>query len=208
ITSIFAPLLTGSAVVLYGGEYGVSALDKIIEEKRVEVVKLTPSHLKMIKDIEDEVVSGSSIKTFIVGGEELDTHLAETIHSKFKGNIKIYNEYGPTEATVGCMIHEFRITTENRRSVPIGIPAANTAIYLLDDNLAPVPPGVAGELYIAGDGIAAGYLNRPRLTADKFIQNPFNKEQRMYRSGDSARWLANGIIEFLGRIDGQVKIRG
>ncbi len=208
ITSIFTPLITGNALVLYGGDYSQFLIEKIIEENRVGVIKLTPSHLNMMRDIDIDEKSKKGIKRFIVGGEELDTQLARDIHTRFDGNIEICNEYGPTEATVGCMIYKFNPGVDNRKSIPIGFPADNSKIYLLDKNQDPAPVGVMGEIYIAGDGIADGYLNRPELVAGKFITNPFASNERMYRSGDLGRWINGDHIESLGRIDHQVKIRG
>ncbi|MCP5106114.1 MAG: AMP-binding protein [bacterium] len=150
----------------------------------------------------------STVKAFIVGGEVLDTSLAGDIHEIFGGKTAIYNEYGPTETVVGCMIYKYDPGSDGRSSVPIGIPAANTGIYLLDNNRQPVPPGAGGELYISGHGVARGYINRPRLTTETFIDNPFEPGQTMYKSGDMARMLLDGNIEFLGRSDDQVKIRG
>ncbi|MCP4229506.1 MAG: amino acid adenylation domain-containing protein, partial [bacterium] len=147
-----------------------------------------------------KVIDGScSIKRFIVGGEALDSSLAADIARNF--DVEIYNEYGPTEATVGCMIHRFDAEDCNRPTVPIGVPEANVQIYLLDRKQRPVPPGAAGEIYIGGHGLATGYLNRPELTAESFSTS-------LYRTGDLGRWLRNNTIEFIGRTDQQVKIRG
>ncbi|MCP4151048.1 MAG: amino acid adenylation domain-containing protein, partial [bacterium] len=129
-------------------------------------------------------------------------------HQRDPGKIEIYNEYGPTEATVGCMIHRYNPEEDNGITVPIGKPAANTQIYLLDKNKHPVAPGLTGEIYIAGKGLAIGYLNRPETTAQRFLPNPFQPGEKMYRTGDSGRWLPGGKIEYLGRTDQQVKIRG
>ncbi len=147
----------------------------------------------------------------IVGGEELKRDLAAEIYEMFAGNIEIYNEYGPTETVVGCMIYKFDYEKELSVSVPIGTPADNVQIYLLDEGLKPVASGVVGEIYISGDGVARGYLNREDLTKERFIQNPFMINQsgsRMYKTGDLARMLPTGNIEFIGRIDNQVKVRG
>jgi len=121
--------------------------------------------------------------------------------------VAIYNEYGPTEATVGCMIHRFD-PAEKALSVPIGVPAANTQVYVLDSHQNPVPIGVIGEMYIGGDGLARGYLNRPELTSERFVPNPFQPGTRLYKTGDLARWTTAGKLEFLGRSDHQVKVGG
>ncbi|WP_438498695.1 AMP-binding protein, partial [Paenibacillus sp. IHBB 3054] len=119
----------------------------------------------------------------------------------------LHNLYGPTEATVDVAYYD-SAPTFAKAAVPIGGPIANTQLYIVNDNRQLQPIGVAGELCIAGDGLARGYLNRPELTAEKFVDNPFEPGTRMYRSGDLARWLPEGNLEYLGRIDHQVKIRG
>jgi tyrocidine synthetase-3 len=199
---------------VYEGDIRESLTGKILPENRVGAVKLTPSHLKLIMEQKGNHLRSSgekmksNIKRFIVGGETLETKLAREIVETFHETPAIYNEYGPTEATVGCMIYEFSPGTDIRQSVPIGIPADNVYIYLLDKNKKPVPLGIVGEVHISGDGVARGYLNWPELTDEKFIDNPFAAGKRMYKSNDLARFLTDGNVEFLGRIDHQVKIRG
>jgi tyrocidine synthetase-3 len=207
VTSIFTPLVTGNTIVVYEGEERDFLIEKIIDENRVGVIKLTPSHLYVIKY---KPMDQSKICGFIVGGEELETRIAREIDAKFAGNVGIYNEYGPTEATVGCVCYKFNPAEDNGQAVPIGVPTDNARIYVLDRNQKPVPKGVKGEIYISGDGVARGYLNRVELTAEKFIENGFyhGHRGRLYRSGDMAKWLADGNIEYLGRVDQQVKIRG
>jgi amino acid adenylation domain-containing protein len=216
VTSLFTPLITGSTIVIYEGEEKNFLIEEIIDENKVGVVKLTPSHLYVIKHKE---LHQSNIKCFIVGGEMFETRIARDIAAKFNNNIEIYNEYGPTEATVGCLIYKFNPAKDNYTSVPVGIPIAETQIYLLDSNQRPVPEGVSGEIYVSGKGIARGYLNSPELTAEKFltVSHRLHRSHRSYRSyiskklyktGDIGRWLPGGNIEFLGRKDHQVKIRG
>jgi len=205
VTSIYTPLITGSKVVIYGKETGQLLIQDILQKNEVELIKLTPAHLSIIKDLDN---SRSNIKRIIVGGEQLDTTLTKKVYNSFSKGVEIYNEYGPTEASVGCMLYKFDIDKDKRASVPIGVPADNTKIYIVDKNDKLQPIGVAGELCIAGDGLARGYLNRPELTEKVFVQNPFEPNTRMYRTGDLARLLLDGNIEFLGRIDNQVKIRG
>ena len=176
-----------------------------MQDNLVDVLKLTPSHLALIKDLDNR---NSRVKRLIVGGESLTTDLAAQVHESFGGKVEILNEYGPTEATVGCMIYRFDPVRDRRQSVPIGGPAANVQIYVLDEYLNPTPENVIGELYISGEGLAEGYINRPELTAERFIPNPFIAGRRMYRSGDRARWLPSGEIEYLGRGDEQVKYHG
>ncbi|EHS59970.1 non-ribosomal peptide synthase/polyketide synthase [Paenibacillus sp. Aloe-11] len=206
LTSIFTPLINGGLVRIYDGIDKAEVVQHILRENAVDILKLTPTHLSLIKDM--TIPAESRIQQLIVGGENLTTHLSKTITDLFGGNIKIYNEYGPTETVVGCMIHLYDPVKDTRESVPIGLPADNIYIHILDDQLCLVPLGVEGEMYIAGDGVARGYLNRPELTAEKFIRDPFAAEGNMYRTGDLARRLPNGDIEYIGRIDHQVKIRG
>lgn len=205
VTSIFTPLISGNKIVIYNDTEKELSLFSILKENKCTIVKLTPTHLSMIGHMDN---GNSSIRKFIVGGEDLKVSLAKRVYESFKGKIEIFNEYGPTETVVGCMIYKYDYGYDKRTSVPIGIPAANTRIYLLDNQLKPVPKGVAGEIYISGVGVARGYINREELTVEKFVENPFIKGNKMYRTGDLARLLNDGNMEFLGRIDHQVKIRG
>ncbi len=208
VTSLFVPLVTGNTILVYGIDTSEFLIEKVIRENKVEAVKLTPSHLKLIVNGEAPG-EDSKLRRLVVGGEELETQTAADVTEFFSGtDIEIYNEYGPTEAAVGCMIYRYKSGEDKRRSVPIGAPADNMKIYLLDRHHRPVPMGVTGEIYISGDGVARGYLNRPEMTIQKFPENPFNPGQRMYKTGDLARRLEKGGLEFLGRIDEQVNIRG
>jgi amino acid adenylation domain-containing protein len=148
------------------------------------------------------------LKAAIVAGEKCPLDLVRRHYTSLAG-VPLFNEYGPTEATVWSSVYECRYDI-SRDNLPIGRPIANTRIYLLDSRLQLVPPGVAGELYIGGTGVARGYLNHPELTAERFIPDSFSGERgaRLYRTGDLARFLATGDLEFLGRKDFQVKLRG
>ena len=224
VTSIFVPLTSGGKVVIYQEDTGKIdlSIQRIIKENAVDIIKLTPSHLAIIKEMN---LRESRIKKMILGGEDLKTALAKQITAAFDGKIAIYNEYGPTEATVGCMIHQFDPQQDQGTSVSIGKPAARSQIYVLDNYLNLVPQGVVGEIYIASPGLARGYLNRPKLTQERFIPNPFvskgaedqgcrgagvqrGRGDRLYKTGDLGRWQENGQLEYLGRSDRQVKIRG
>ncbi|HLP47743.1 MAG TPA: amino acid adenylation domain-containing protein, partial [Candidatus Kapabacteria bacterium] len=213
VTSIYVPLISGNKIVVYPNDEKEFVISKILREDRVQVIKLTPTHLKMVMNMFPGDVK--NIKKLIVGGEDLAVELACEIHRLFKGNIEIYNEYGPTETTVGCMIHKFDPSADCRQSVPIGVPITNTNIYILDYYQCPIVAGVAGELYVSGEGLARGYLNKPELSAEKFIHFhhssfdiPRIHHSKLYKTGDLAMWLPDGKVEFLGRIDHQVKIRG
>ena len=206
VTSIFTPLICGCEIIVYEEKSeDIYVLYRILKENKSTVIKLTPAQLSLIKDMDNK---NSSVKRFIVGGEDLKVSLAKDIYTSFNGSIEIFNEYGPTETVVGCMIHKYDYEKDDRISVPIGIPADNVQIYILDKNLNPVSTNTVGEMYISGDGVARGYLNRPELTKDRFIANPFISNQKMYKTGDLARFLSNGKIEYIGRADHQVKIRG
>ncbi|MDQ8091444.1 non-ribosomal peptide synthase/polyketide synthase [Bacillus amyloliquefaciens] len=206
VTSIFTPLVTGNTIIVYDGEDKTALLASIVQDPRVDIIKLTPAHLQVLKEM--NIADKTAVRRMIVGGENLSTRLAQSIHEQFKGRIEICNEYGPTETVVGCMIYRYDAVKDRRESVPIGTAAANMSIYVLDENRKPVPIGVPGEIYISGAGVARGYLNRPELTAEKFVDDPFEPGAKMYKTGDLAKWLADGNIEYAGRIDEQVKIRG
>jgi len=206
ITSIFTPLITGNTIVIYDELSPILALGKVINENKVQVIKLTPSHLSILNEF-DLIPSMDSIRRFIVGGEQLSTMLATQIYHKFHKKVEIYNEYGPTEATVGSMIYLYS-PNETTSSVPIGLPIANTQIYLLDESLNPVPNGMPGEIYIGGKGLAEGYLYNIELSEQLFVANPFNPKKKVYKTGDMARRTEKGVVEYIGRLDSQVKING
>ncbi|MGB3466940.1 MAG: amino acid adenylation domain-containing protein, partial [Cyclobacteriaceae bacterium] len=210
LTSVFTPLLSGNKIIIYAGDQKEFLLDKVIEDDKCDVIKLTPSHLKLLREkAKDPSVNfKSSVKKFIVGGEQLTNDLARDISAIFNNKIEIYNEYGPTEATIGCMLYKYEKPDNNRSAVPIGASISGNQIYLLDEDLRPVPLGVTGEIYISGAGLAKGYVNNKALTNEKFISNPFSEGKRMYKTGDLGRWLADGQLEYLGRNDKQVKVRG
>ncbi|OMF98439.1 non-ribosomal peptide synthetase [Paenibacillus sp. FSL R7-0337] len=205
ITSIFLPLISGAQISIYQNEGTEHALYQIIKDNEATIIKLTPSHLALI---EDRDYSMSSIRTLIVGGEDLKTALATRIDRNFGGRAVIYNEYGPTETVVGCAIHRFDAVHDTGLSVPIGTPANNVQLYVLDPRGALVPRGDIGELYISGDGVARGYIHEPERTAEAFMDNPFIEGRRMYRTGDLVRFDLSSKLEYLGRMDQQIKIRG
>ncbi len=205
VTSLYVPLISGQRVLVYGSKQGEFSLFAVLADNQAGVLKLTPSHLALVKDRDN---SQSRVKRIIVGGEAFETNLALQVWKSFGGQVEIYNEYGPTEATVGCMVHLFNPQHDTRAVVPIGKPAANMQIFLLDENLNAVPENVMGEIYISGAGLARGFLNNPQQTAERFIDNPILPGQKMYKTGDVARWLSEGILEYVGRNDEQVKFHG
>ncbi|MFC4121996.1 non-ribosomal peptide synthase/polyketide synthase, partial [Nonomuraea zeae] len=189
VTSLWVPLVSGAAVVMSG------------EDPADGLVKVVPAHLSLLA----EMVSSDVGRTWVVGGEALPGALVRSLLARSPGSV-VVNEYGPTETVVGCCV--FEASAGVGESVPIGRPIANCRVYVLDERLRPVPPGVAGELYIAGVQVARGYVGRPDLTSERFVACPFEVGARMYRSGDVARWNADGDLEYLGRVDDQIKIRG
>ncbi|MBP7867344.1 MAG: amino acid adenylation domain-containing protein [Acidobacteria bacterium] len=206
VTSVFTPLLSGNTLVIYPdtGD-NIALIRRIVAEDRTGIVKLTPSHLRILSELD---IPNRNLKKFIVGGEELPSDLCRKLTARFDHPVTVFNEYGPTEAAVGCMIHRFDPERDRGAAVPIGVPCANAAIYLLDDDLHPVPFGAKGEIFIGGEGVAAGYRNRPEMTAGRFLPSPFRDGDTLYRTGDLARFLMDGTLEYLGRADTQVKIRG
>ena len=176
----------------------------------IDYLKIVPSHLSAL------LASSKSAdflpqKQLILGGEASNWDLIAKIQQQ-KPNCSIFNHYGPTETTVGVLTYQINPETKyTSTTVPIGKPLPNNQVFILDEQLQPVPLGVSGELYIGGAQVSRGYLNRPELTTERFIKNPFDNEgmkDRLYKTGDRARYLPDGNVEFLGRVDRQVKIRG
>jgi amino acid adenylation domain-containing protein len=202
---LFLPLVTGGSVVIAdeaSTKDGV-ALTRLIRGEGVTHVQATPSGWRMLlaAGFAGLGEDGRSGVVAVAGGEALPVPLARELRARVR---RLFNAYGPTETTVWSTLAEI---TEPVEGVTIGRPLANTRIYLLDAELAPVPIGVPGELYIGGAGLARGYHNRPDLTRERFVPDPFTGG-RMYRTGDRARYAEDGRIEFLGRVDNQVKLRG
>jgi natural product biosynthesis luciferase-like monooxygenase protein/FkbM family methyltransferase len=176
-----------------------------IKRHSVSHMQCTPSMARMLTSDQDSLASLCSVQTLLLGGEALPVNLADQLREARTG--PLFNMYGPTETTIWSAVHPVDST---RGSIPIGRPIANTEIYILDKCFRLVPCGVPGELYIGGLGVARGYMNRPDLTAERFVPNAFGDVtgERLYRTGDLARYLKDGNIEFIGRLDHQTKIRG
>ncbi|HKV10170.1 MAG TPA: amino acid adenylation domain-containing protein, partial [Thermoanaerobaculia bacterium] len=203
VTSLFLPLLAGRPVQLVPEAEGVEGLARMLAEGGFGLVKLTPAHLEVLERLLPAERVVQSAAAFVIGGEALS---AEQL--VYWRGLRLINEYGPTETVVGCSIYEVPESLP-AGPVPIGRPIANMRILILDPALEPVPIGVSGELYLGGEGVCRGYLNRPGLTAEKLVPDPFGTQgERLYRTGDLARRLPDGTIEFLGRVDHQVKLRG
>ncbi|MGN0376829.1 MAG: amino acid adenylation domain-containing protein [Suilimivivens sp.] len=208
VTESILPLLNGMTVYLTSDEevFSQSAVNRIVTENQIEVLQTTPTKMKgyLFDNTQKEYLS--TLKVIILGGEALTAGLYEELRNQTTA--EIFNIYGPAETTVWSS--NARVEDDD---ITIGRPIANTQIYILDSHGNPVPIGVPGELCIAGDGVGLGYLNRPDLTAERFVDNPFATKENghgktMYHTGDLAAWRENGEIEYLGRIDTQVKIRG
>ena len=210
VTSLFSPLLVGKRVILLAETTGIESLYSILtSRKNLSLVKITPAHIKALSNLLQGEDLSDCTKTVVVGGDALQSEDVAFWRLQ-SSEIKIVNEYGPTETVVGCCAYEVPTGASFSGAVPIGRPIANTQIYLLDRNFKPVSTWIPGEIYIGGHGIARGYLNSSDLTAEMFIPNPFSDEPgaRLYRTGDIARFLPDPHIEFIGRGDNQVKIRG
>ncbi|MGB7606717.1 MAG: amino acid adenylation domain-containing protein, partial [Lutisporaceae bacterium] len=212
-TALYPSILNGAELHIVAKEIysEPEALIKYINDNRITYLKLTPSLYNTVCNSEyfSEGKGLKSLRLIVLGGEQINVVDVEKTY-KLYGNIKIMNHYGPTETTVGTAanIIETDWLDEFKALPVIGKPISNSKIYIIDRYSKLNPLGVAGELCISGVGLARGYLNRPELTAEKFVDNPFEPGTRMYRTGDLVRWLPDGNIEFLGRIDHQVKIRG
>ncbi|HTQ79837.1 MAG TPA: amino acid adenylation domain-containing protein, partial [Thermoanaerobaculia bacterium] len=213
VTALLAPLAAGGQVHLLPEEGGVDGLARALRERSWDLVKLTPAHLQVLDEQlgegTGESAEGRQGATFVIGGEALTWESLERWRQRAP-HARLINEYGPTEAVVGCCTFEVPPFAHETGAVPIGRPIAETRLYLLDPQGMPVPLGTAGELYIGGAGVTRGYLGRPDLTAERFVPDPFAAEpgERLYHSGDRARHRLDGTLEFLGRSDELVKIRG
>ena len=206
VWEFFWPLMFGAKLVVAPPEVHREPhrLSLLVESEAVTTLHFVPS---MLEAFVEEITPGQcrSIRQVICSGEALSPARVERFFEKFPGS-ELYNLYGPTEASIDVAWWRCR---RGDSVIPIGWPVANTQLYVLDRSLQPVPIGVYGELHIAGVQLARGYLHRPDLTAARFVPNPFGTAGcRMYQTGDLARWRADGTLEFLGRVDHQVKLRG
>jgi amino acid adenylation domain-containing protein/non-ribosomal peptide synthase protein (TIGR01720 family) len=207
-TSIFTSLITGATLHLFSRETAtdIEALHKYFAKHSIDCLKIVPSHWKALS-LYDKLLLPE--KFLIFGGEVLQTELVDSILASGT-TCQLVNHYGPTETTIGKLLHVVDDGNTYGKTIPIGKPFSNTKVLILTEDLELCPLGVPGQLFITGDGIARGYLNNPEFTAEKFIQNPFTKQinSRMYSTGDLVKYLPDRNIEFLGRTDDQIKIRG
>ncbi len=223
VWEFFWTLLAGARLVIAqpGGHQDPNYLINLIAQQQITTLHFVPSMLQAFLEVEG-LENCKSIKRVICSGEALSVELQQRFFTHLEA--ELYNLYGPTETAVDVTHWKCSPNNTYRQTVPIGRPIANTQIYLLDRNFNPVPIGVTGELYIGGVGVGRGYLHNFELTAEKFIPNPFtnfecediefnhkpnnSQSERLYKTGDLARYLSDGTIEFLGRMDDQVKVRG
>jgi len=205
---IWGALLNGARLALLQGQSAaIDDIGQAIKQYGVTTMWLTVGLFNLIVDNKPDILQG--VPQILVGGDALSVvHMRKAMAAL--PDTQFINGYGPTESTTFTCCHPITEADVRRGSIPIGRPIANTRVYVLDANKQPVPVGVPGELYIAGDGLALGYLNQPEMTAERFLSHAFAEgtEERLYRSGDNVRYLPDGNIEFLGRVDNQVKIRG
>jgi amino acid adenylation domain-containing protein len=204
----FVPLLIGAQVVIAepGGHQDTAYLVSAIAEHEITVLQLVPSMLQIVLE-EPGFENCHTLRHVFCGGEALPGSLHTRFHSRLK--CELHNLYGPTEYSIDAACwHSQPATFE--RTVPIGRALSNTQLYVLDQNHNPVAVGMTGELFIGGSGLARAYLNRPALTAERFVPHCFSTEPgaRLYRTGDLVRYLPDGNLEFVGRVDHQVKVRG
>jgi len=210
VTSLLLPLISGKAIELLPSTTHVEALATALQRRGgFSLVKLTPSHLRILSQQLDEEDLRNRTQNVILGGEPLapeDVVPWQTADP----SISFFNEYGPTETVVGCTIYRCGSSAFEAESVPIGRPVGNTLVAVVDHSIHLLPMGLEGELVAGGAGVSRGYLGQPRLTAELFVPDPFfgAAGARLYRTGDRARWQPDGELQFLGRADDQVKIRG
>ncbi len=207
-TMLFPSLLTGGTLHLIAEDQAASPdmLARYFKQNLIDCLKIVPTHLNALLT-STHAVELLPRRHLILGGEACPRSLVEKIH-ELSSSVSVWNHYGPTETTVGCVAQQ--LAFDDTGTIAIGKPLFNNTAYVLNERLRPMAVGVTGELYVGGEGVARGYLNRPELTAERFLPNPFSKEpgRRFYSTGDRARYLSDGRIEILGRVDHQLKVRG
>jgi amino acid adenylation domain-containing protein len=214
ITTSIVPLMLGLTIVICDDttKKHLARYLQYLQSKRVNIIKMTPSYLKvLLSDVTSSPRPLPDLKILVLGGENLQTSICKNWLDIYPRHI-LYNEYGPTEATVGVSCYKVTNDTLSLlgNTIPIGIPSRRAKFFILDKNLKKVPTGDIGELYITGNCLAQGYLNQPTLTEEKFINSPLGTKEgsRIYKTGDLCRQLDDGVFEYFGRVDNQVKIQG
>ncbi len=210
VTSLLSPLVAGRTAKILSEDVAVDALSTALNSgDEFSLIKITPAQLDLLGQWLADKDNAVSTHAMVIGGEALHWSSLSFWRDRLPG-VRLINEYGPTETVVGCCIYEVPVDASGSGAVPIGRPIANTQLHLLGSDLQLAPAGAAAELYIGGAGVARGYLNAPAVTAEKFIPNPFSSAPgaRLYKSGDLVRLLPSQELEFIGRVDHQVKLRG
>lgn len=209
LEEIFYPLISGAALVVApsGDQYDVEHLTELMRKHEVTVIDVVPTMLKALLE-DGRLRSCATLHRIISGGEALPPDVVRRTYEQL-GEVELVNTYGPTEAAITASFHRC-VLGENGARIPIGKPVAHSQLYVLDDDLRPVPAGIPGEIYIGGAGLAYGYINRPEITAERFIPDPCSGAQgaRLYKTGDLGRYRAEGSLEYIRRGDKQVKVRG
>jgi amino acid adenylation domain-containing protein len=199
--------------LLNGGRLYISTREKLLDNaylkkkiisEKISTLWITSSWFNQLADIDPEMFG--SLKLLLVGGDKLSTKHINKVIDSCPASLQIFNAYGPTENSVFSTV--YKIEGKQSDPIPIGRPIPNSAVYVLDTRLKPVPVGAEGEIYVGGVGVARGYINNSELTAQKFLPDPFRPDGQMYKTGDAGRWLENGVLEFIGRKDNQIKLRG
>lgn len=211
-TTLYSTLLQGCELHLVPKDLYLSPgkLSKDIKKKEITFIKTTPSFLSiLVNSPGSSIEAWQTLRLLVLGGEEINVKDVKRVHT-MANHIRVMNHYGPTEATIGAVARfiDFNRYDEYIENPTLGRPINNTRVYILDKKSNPLPVGAAGELCISGAGLARGYLNHPLLTREKFIPHPLIPGEKLYRTGDRARWQPDGNVEFLGRLDQQVKITG
>jgi non-ribosomal peptide synthase protein (TIGR01720 family) len=208
VWEFWAPLLAGARLVMVavGGHRDPAHLVRAIRQQGITIIQLVPSLLQMLLE-EEQFSDCRSLRRVFCGGEALTRELQDGFFARFEDGPSLHNLYGPTEAAIDATSFTCRRGWD-RSAVPIGRPIANMEAFVLDAKCELVPAGVPGELYLGGAGLSTGYLGRPELTRERFVPHPFRPGAILYRTGDLVRYLSDGNLEFLGRIDDQVKLRG
>ncbi|MDJ0629337.1 MAG: amino acid adenylation domain-containing protein [Rhodobacter sp.] len=205
VTSIIPPLLAGASISVFDGITNPLVIRDITTDKSTNVLKITPAYLHLLSELPTDL---AHLRRVIVGGEDLSVELAAKIQPRLGAGADIINEYGPTEATVGCVVHQFKPLQDTRGSVPIGRPIPGVRAFVVDEGGTELHGACSGELVVAGRNVAPGYINLPDRTSEVFTGNSDGEGGRSYRTGDLVRRRGDGTLEFLGRTDDQVKIRG
>jgi amino acid adenylation domain-containing protein len=203
VTALYGALLRGKSLFIYPQQEEIGAIlaHTFDPSTPIDAIKLTPSHATLLPSLG---IARTNVRLILTGGERLAEHHVRLLRS-LSEDLVLVNHYGPTEATVGCVSAP---VPAEPKPVAIGRPLPGVRVHVVDRELRLVPVGVAGEICVAGQALARGYHDRPELTAERFVPDPFASGERLYRTGDLGRWLADGTLEYLGRIDDQVKIRG